>query len=62
VYYDRDKRRYYVEPSCQAKLPPQKAYSTEAKMEFDPVRRQHTLMFNPDSVAADQQSMTASGE
>lgn len=47
IYYDDERRKYVVEPSCQAKLPPQKAYPTEAKIEFDPVKRQHVLMFNP---------------
>jgi hypothetical protein len=62
VYWDADRGKYMIEPSCQAKLPAQKAYSTEAKIEFDPAKKGHTLMFNPDSITADQQSMTTGHE
>lgn len=57
VYFDHDVKRYKIEPTCQAKLPPQKAYTTEAKMEFDPVQRGHVLQFNPDCVVPDQSTI-----
>lgn len=57
IYYDDQRRRYVAEPSCQAKLPPQKAYPTEMKIEFDSAKRQHVLQFNPNSDEVDQRTI-----
>ncbi len=57
IYFDDKRRRYVVEPSCQAKLPPQKAYPTEVKVEFDAEKRQHVMMFNPNSDEVDQRTI-----
>lgn len=55
--YDNTLRRYVIKPSCQAKLPPQAAYPTQAKLEFDPVKKGYVFEFNPDSVIPDQSTV-----
>lgn len=46
--------RFVITPKCQAKLPPQQAYPTEARMKFDGVQRQYKLEFNPNSTVPEQ--------
>lgn len=54
VKYDQGLKRYVISPTCQAKLPPQQAYATQAKMEFDPAKKGYVLQFNPESIVTDQ--------
>lgn len=57
VKYDQNLKRYVITPSCQAKLPAQQAYPTQARMEFDPTKKGYVLQFNPDSVVPDQSTI-----
>lgn len=46
--------RFIIVPKCAAKLPPQQAYPTEARMNYDGVSRQWNLQFNPNSTVPEQ--------
>jgi hypothetical protein len=52
--YDNALKRYVLTPTCQAKLPPQQAYPTQANMGYDGVKKGYVFNFNPDSVVPDQ--------